>query len=176
MLKCVLLDANIIIESYVLGAWEKLVNQTEIYVSSVIVKDEALFYSTADGEIPEPIKLERLIAEGKIKEFSATGQEVQEFRDRFDRLFVEGLHDGEAECLALMMHDKVTDTYFCSADATAIQALSMIGHSSLGISFERLLQQSGLTKKLRPHYTEAFFRKQLQIGSQNLITKQGLKR
>ena len=37
MLKCVLLDANIIIESYVLGAWEKLIGQAEIFVSSVIV-------------------------------------------------------------------------------------------------------------------------------------------
>ena len=176
MLKCVLLDANIIIESYALGAWEKLVNQTEIYVSSVIVNDEALFFSTKDGEIPEPIKLKKLITEGKIKETSATTQELRGFRDKFDSLFVGGLHDGEAECLALMMYERGTDTYFCSADATAIQALTMIGLSEFGISFESLLKQAGLTKRLRPHFREAFFKQNEKIGFQNLITRQGLKR
>jgi hypothetical protein len=176
MLKCVLLDANVIIESYVLGVWEKLIDQTEMYVSSVIVKDEARFYSAADGAIPEPINLKKLISEEKIKEVTATAKEVKGFRDKFDSVFVEGLHDGEAECLALMMYDRVTNTYFCSADATAIQALSMIGHSAFGISFERLLQESGLTKKLRRHYRDRFFKKHIQIGSQNLITGQGLKR
>ncbi|MFC1875665.1 hypothetical protein ACFL2E_00095 [Thermodesulfobacteriota bacterium] len=139
MLKCVLLDANIIIESYVLGAWEKLIGQTEIFVSSVIINDKARFYSKADGEIPEPINLKKLTSEGKIKEVAATAQEVKGFRDKFDSVFVEGLHDGEAECLALMMLDRVT-------------------------------------KRLRPHYRDVYFKQHIKIGSQNLITGQGLKR
>ena len=36
MLKCVLLDANIIIESHKVGVWEKLIDRVEIVVSSIV--------------------------------------------------------------------------------------------------------------------------------------------
>ncbi len=75
-----------------------------------------------------------------------------------------------------MMYERVSDTYFCSADATAIQALTMIGLSEFGISFERLLQQAGLTKRLKPHFRDAFFKQNEKTGFQHLITRQGLKR
>ncbi len=39
MLKCVLLDANIIIESHKVGVWEKLVERVEIVVSIVFSLD-----------------------------------------------------------------------------------------------------------------------------------------
>jgi hypothetical protein len=44
MLKCVLFDANIIIEAYQLGVWEKLIDRMEIIVSSIVAHSEALFY------------------------------------------------------------------------------------------------------------------------------------
>lgn len=57
MLKCVLLDANIIIEAYELGIWEKLVEKTEVSVSSIVAHKEALFYTEKEDGIPEPINL-----------------------------------------------------------------------------------------------------------------------
>jgi len=174
MLKCVLLDANIIIEAYKMGVWEKLIEKVEIIVSSIVAHDEALFYSKKEGGVPEPIKIKNLIEEGKIKEFSASQEEIAEFLNKFDRLFVEGLHIGESESLALIMNCKLDDTLFCSGDATAIQALAMIGFSDLGISFEILLKKTGLQKKLRKHFLEKFFKENINIGAQNLITGQGL--
>lgn len=175
MLKCVLLDANIIIEAYKMGVWEKLIEKVEIIVSSIVAHEEALFYSKKEGGVPEPINLKNLIEEGKIKEISASQEEIAEFLNKFDRVFVEGLHIGESESLALIMNCKLDDTLFCSGDATAIQALAMIGFSDLGISFEKLLKKTGLQKRLRKHFLEKFFKENINIGAQNLITGQGLK-
>lgn len=122
MLKCVLLDANIIIEAYKFGIWEKLVEQVEIRVSSIVAHSEALFYSKKERRVPEPIDLKRLITKGKIEEFPATQKEITTFLNKFDRVFVGGLHDGEAESLALIMHGGMKDTLYCSGDSTAIQA------------------------------------------------------
>lgn len=176
MLKCVLLDANIIIEAYRLGIWEKLVENCEISVSSIVARDEALFWSRKEGGIPEEINLQILISGGKIKEFSASDTEMGTFLNKFDSVFVQGLHAGENEALALIMHGKIIDTFYCSADATAIQALAMIGCSELGISMEAMMKKSGITKRLRRHYTDKFFKDNIKIGRQNLITGQGLKR
>jgi hypothetical protein len=61
MPKCVLLDANIIIEAYKMGVWEKLIEKVEIIVSSIVAHDEALFYSKKEGGVPEPINLKNVI-------------------------------------------------------------------------------------------------------------------
>ncbi len=175
MLKCVLLDANIIIEAYRLGIWEKLIDNVEISVSSIVARDEVLFWSKKEGGIPEAINLEKLISKGKIKEFAASADEVAAFLNKFDSVYVQGLHAGENEALALIMHGKINDTLYCSADATAIQALAMIGHSDLGISMEIMMKKSGITKRLKVHYSEEFFKRNINIGKQNLITGQGLK-
>jgi len=156
-------------------SFEKLIDRMEISVSSIVAHDEALFYSTAEKRIPEPINLKRLITDGKIKEFSASREEIAVFLNKFDRVFVEGLHAGEAESLALIMLERLKDTLYCSGDATAIKALAMIGHSSDGISFEKLLKKAGLQKKLRKQFKDKFFRENIAIGSENLITGKGLK-
>lgn len=44
MLKCVLLDANIVIESHKVGVWEKLVDKVEIVVSSIVAHKESMNY------------------------------------------------------------------------------------------------------------------------------------
>ena len=62
MLKCVLLDANIIIEAYHLGIWAKLIERVEICVSSIVAHTEALFYIRKEKRVPEAINLKNLIA------------------------------------------------------------------------------------------------------------------
>ena len=176
MLKCVLLDANIIIEAYELGIWEKLIEKVEISVSSIVAHKEALFYTEKENGIPEPINLRRLIDEGSIKEIGATPAEMTAFYSKFDSVFVGSMHDGEAESLTLIMHGTIDDTLYCSGDARAIQALAMIGHSDAGVSFETLLKQTGLQKKLRKQFTERFFKENTASGSTNAITGIGLKK
>jgi hypothetical protein len=174
MLKCVLLDANIIIESHKVGVWEKLTEKVEIVVSSIVAHKEALFYSEVEGKIPEPIHLKQLIQDGKIKEISASPEEIADFLNYFDRVFVFGLDDGEIESLALIKSEKIKDTLFCSSDGPAIQALAMIGHSDAGISMEMLLKETGLQKNIECQFSDAFFQKHLKKGTENLIQGVGI--
>jgi hypothetical protein len=97
MLKCVLLDANIIIEAYQLGIWENLIEKAEISVSSIVAHTEALFYVSKEKRIPEAINLKALISKGKIKKHCASTEDLAELYSRFDRVFIEGIHDGEKE-------------------------------------------------------------------------------
>ena len=95
---------------------------------------------------------------------------------RFDRVFIEGIHAGEAECLALILKRRVKEALFCSGDAAAIQALAMLDRSEKGISFEALLKKTGLKQSLRRHFTEKFFRENLRQGTRNRIMQTGLKK
>jgi len=65
-----------------------------------VAHKESLFYSKEEGGIPEPINLKRLILDGKIKEISATPEEMANFLNYFDRVYVFRLDDGEIECSA----------------------------------------------------------------------------
>lgn len=75
-MKLLLLDANVIIKAHKLVIWELLVERAEIVVPSIIARDEVLFYSLEEGQIPTSINLPLLIDAGKIKEFSATPEEL----------------------------------------------------------------------------------------------------
>ncbi len=173
--KCVLPDANVIIEAYKLGVWDALMERVEIVVPSIVAFDEALFYSKELGEVPKSILLKKLIDLGKIKHVSATVAQMGSVRSVFDRVFVQGIHDGELEALAILKSNTISDPLFCTGDALAIQALAMIGHSESGVSMEILLKNTGLKKLLDKQFSERFFKNNLATGKQNLITGQGLK-
>lgn len=169
-----LLDADIVIESHAVGIWQKLVEQCKLILPSTIVHDEALFFQRQINGIPEDINLRSLIEAEKITELSATAEELASLRGLFDRVFIETLHPGETEALALLKAGKAPGTWFCSGDARAIQAIAMIGMPERGISMEALLRRVGLTKPLRKQFREDFFRKNLRVGQLNRITREGL--
>jgi len=171
--KCVLLDANIIIEAYSQGVWEVLVDKVDLVVSSIVAREEALFF--VRGELPQAINLRKLISEGKVTEIAATAQQMISMNGYFDRNFIEGLHEGEAEALALVKAGGIGEALYCTGDANAIQALAMLGHSEIGISMESLLKQAGLQKQLDIQFTEKFFRTNIGIGKENRITGRGLR-
>jgi hypothetical protein len=172
--KLVLLDADIVIKAYEIGVWSELIDRVQIVVTSIVARDEALFYSKELGKIPEEINLLELIKEGKISELTASNTEISILLDNFDRVFIEGLHKGEVEALALIYSGKALEYNFCSGDKVAIQGLAMIGYSYLGISMEKLLYGVGLQKKLSHGFTDLYFKKWLKIGNQRFVTKNGL--
>ena len=173
-LKLVLLDANIVIKAYEIGIWSELISKVEIAVPSIVAHTEALFHSKVLGKIPEEINLPKLILEGKIVELSASDIEMSDLYNKFDRVFLEELHGGEAEALALIYAGKFLEYKFCTTDKVAIQGLAMIGYSSNGISMEKLLSSVGLQKTLSHEFTDLYFQQWLKIGSQRFITKNGL--
>lgn len=169
-----LLDANVIIEAHKIGVWGKLIERVEIVVSSIVAHKESHFYYKKEGGIPEPINLKRLIQNGKIREISASPEEMVDFSNYFDRVFVFGLDEGEIESLALIKSNKLQDTLFCSSDGPAIQALAMIGHSNAGISMETLLKKTGLQKGLEHQFCDEFLKKHITKGSENYIRGVGI--
>ena len=58
----VLLDANAIIGFHELGAWGQIIKQHEVYIPSIVLRNEAFFYRTVDGR-RHPIDL--LLSVGK---------------------------------------------------------------------------------------------------------------
>lgn len=174
--KCVLLDAMIIITAHQEGIWLPLTEAFEIVVPSIIARDEVFFYSEKKRGIPKEINLPDLAANGKITELAATVEELKSLSDLFDPVFLEGLHEGESEALALLLSGKSEEAYFCSSDAKAIQALAMIGLSEQGISFEKLIKASGLSRPLPDHYSENFFKRNIKRGQENRITGLGLRK
>jgi hypothetical protein len=173
--RCVLLDASIVIEAYVLGVWEILVQQIQIIVPSIVSNDEALFYQKEIGRIPDEINLPKLIQSGKIQEFSADASDFAALDEVFDRVFIENIHSGEREALSLLFSGRTGDTVFCTSDSAPIRAMAILNLAEKAISFEKVLIQIGQTKKLPKQFTEEWFQKQLALGKQNLITGEGLK-
>lgn len=174
--KFVLFDANIIIEAYEMGIWDDLVEKVDVYVPSIVVHDEARFVKKEIGRIPEEINLLALIAEKRIFEISAEIEEIAQLDKIFDDLFMQRIHAGEREALAILYFNKKNDLLFCTADAMPIKGIAMLQLTERGISFEHLLKSIGIPKPLRYHFTESWFKEKLKVGQQNLITGEGLKK
>lgn len=172
--KCVLLDANVVIEAHRFEAWHKLTCDYEIVLPSIVVHDEALYYSRRVDGIPVDLDLPSLVERGTIVELAATAEELAGIFAAFDCVFIEQLDPGEIEALALLQKNKLPGAYFCTADAPAIRALAMLGMADKGISMQTLLAKIGLRKRLLEFYNEAFFKTNLCIGSQKGITGEGL--
>lgn len=172
--KCILLDANVVIEAHELGIWQKLTERLQLIVPSTVIHDEALFFSRTTRDSRKNITLQTWIEDAKITELSATYEELASIYSIFDRVFIETLHPGETEALALLKTDKAETAYFCTGDGHAVQALAMIGMSERGISMESLLASIGLKRRLKRQFTEAFFRLNRGAGQQKRITGEGL--
>jgi len=171
--KCTLLDANIVIEAHSLGVWEEMKTRYRLILPAVVSRQEALYYLYDGRSIP--IELTSQITNGDIDEYQATVVELEILNNTFENWFMQTLDSGEIEALALLQAGKATDTTFCTGDAPAIKALSMLGLSSQGISFERLLSKIGISKKLQPQFREDFFKRHSNSGSINFILGDGLR-
>lgn len=154
--------------------WETLLNKRPVAVPSIVAR-EALFYYQEPHQVSMPIDLPSLIQEGKVLEVTATGSELDALSQIFDRVFLEGLHDGEKEALALL-HSRQYPLEICSGDKIAIHALAMMDRGADGVSFEAVLRRIGLSKNVKGEFTEEYFKRHLGVGYQKRITGEGLRR
>lgn len=171
--KCLLLDSNVIIKAYELGIWSQLICNYEVVIPTTISHCEALYYNEPKGK-KKKIDLPDQVSKGIVSELEAVAGDLTSLFSVFAPWFIDVLHSGEAEALALIQMNKVGEAYFCTSDASAIQALAMLHKSHLGISFESVLSKIGVTKVLNHHFRDEFFRKHVRIGQINLVTGEGL--
>jgi len=172
---CVLLDANIIIQAHVSGVWSSLMEKITLVAPSIVLQ-EATHYIDPGTEMRMEIHLDKWVTDGSLRKVEASAEQISAHLMRFDPVFVQRMDRGEAEALALLAAGALSDHRFCTADGPAIQALCLLDIPDAGISFESLLRDTGLYRKLPPKCSEAFFREHLTIGAQKRITGEGLRR
>ena len=136
-----LLDADVIIDLHKLGLWKQITKSHKVSVPSIVLHKEVYYYEDENGR--HHIDLERE-AGITFSELSCSAQELLGFKERFDRVLQEELHDGEKEALALLQ--KQEDLVLCTCDHATIKALAILDLSEQSISVENLLKKSGMSK------------------------------
>lgn len=167
----VLLDADVIIDLHRFGIWKNILEKNKILIPSTILRREVFYFTDTSG-IRHYIGLID-DAGYTFTEVSTTAEDLIQFKQKFDRFVEEELDPGETEALTILNDRK--DCLFCTCDKAAIKVIALIGKREQGISFEKLLTLSGITKKLEPKHSENYFRKYLEEGSIMRIQRFGLK-
>ncbi len=144
-----------------------------IAVPSIIVRDEALFVDI--GATTIPLRLLDEIGAGKLYEIAAEASAMRDVQRLFDRAFVDGLHEGELEALAII-HTSEEEIVFCTADQMAIQAVAMLSRADRGVSFEMLLRKAGLWRKMERRFTEKFLKEHVEKGTIRRIKGEGIRK
>lgn len=170
----VLLDATFIIQAHVCGVWDQLMAQMNLVVPSAVWEESQHFIDNKTSE-QWWIHLERSLDQGLLRKVEATQGQIAALRLRFDDIFLERIHAGEEEALALLLAGQLPEHRFCTSDGPAIKALALLEMSDVGISFEAILHNAGFNSKTPKHFTERFFREQLDRGAQERITGVGLR-
>ena len=153
----IILDANVIINAFLLGYWKILISRYKIYVPATVLHDEVFYFDGHQGK--EPIKLMVFLEQGLIHELEASLEDYAYLQSLVKPTFFPSIDPGEKEALALLNH-------FCTGDALEIKLLGVLGLSDTGISTEYLLNQAGTKKALPRHFSEEFFRRQLSLEFQ----------
>ena len=140
----VLLDADVIIDLHKFGIWEHITKRNEILIPSTVLRREVYYYKDDSG-FNRSIDLIQEAGE-TFSEVSVTVEEIFNFKKKFERFILEELDTGETEALKIL--DDREDCFFSTCDKAAIKVIALLGKREQGMSFENLLESSGITKKL----------------------------
>jgi hypothetical protein len=171
--KCLLLDANIVIELFSLGLWDAFVKQCEVHLSEIVV-GEADYYEDPEGT-RHNIDLTSYRKSGQIQIFSHSADDLAEFKASFDPTYLEKLDPGETESLLHILSLQSEDLYLCSADAIVFRVLGNLKISEQGVSLEEVFHQFGFRRKLEYQFTREFRRRWSQEGLAESLHGKGCK-
>ena len=145
--------------------------QNKILIPSIVLRREVYFY---EDDFGHKHNIDLIQEVGKnFEEVSTTADELLDFKGKFVRFIEEELDPGETEALKIL--EGRSDCLFCTCDKVAIKVISIIGKREQGMSFEKLLKSSGITKGLEKKHTENYFKKYLDEGSILRIQRMGVK-
>jgi hypothetical protein len=152
--RLLLLDANIVIELFRQGIWDRVVEVCGVHLSRTVAEIEAHFYEDEDGE-KQYFDLAPDAQAGRITVFDMLPSDLEEFRSCFDPSYFERLDAGEAESLAFLLNSG-DPCLICSADSIVYKVLGNLDRAEQGISLEEVLQQTGLGRSLAWQFTKGF--------------------
>lgn len=171
--RLLLLDAGAVFAALQYECWEALLGCYEVVIGAVVVRVEAIFYTTRDGERLE-IDLPAEVARGRVREIEMSAQQLEEVRKMFTPEFRERIDDGELEAIAYLLENPHEEIRLVSGDGPAIQAVAMVDDDRRAISLAEALEYCGQTKNLPHQHSRDFTRRHLAEGSMRRIQGRGL--
>lgn len=176
--KLLLLDANVVLIAYRLGLWDQLKAKYEVYVTSIVADIEVKYVKTENSRVAVDLRAQEENGEIHIVEANAT--EMASATANFAEAFRQALDSGEIEGIAVMLRGELEGCSFCTGDTNGLQALGMLNLGECSISFEDVLEQSGLRSKLPmtlpPEFTRRNYDIQLKAGTGRRITGEYFKK
>ena len=168
--KLLLLDADVVIEIFRHGIWDKFLKVCDVHLSR-IVAGEAHFWTDAEDERHD-FDLQTYTTAGKITIFDVHPSELTAFLSRFDPTYLERLHPGETESLAFLVNS--TEPYLiCSADKIVYRVLGNLRRDDQGISLQEILQQVGLNRQLTRPFSKEYRDTWTKKGFQDSLQRTG---
>jgi len=153
-LKLLLFDANVVIELFRQGIWDKVVERCEIRLSRTVAEEEVKYWEEETGR-QHRIDLGTYIEAGNVKIFDVSFSEIQSYRERFGSMYFEKLDPGETESLVyLEKHQDLAK--ICSADKIVYRILGNYRLSDNGISLEEILDYIGLSRSLSHEFGKEY--------------------
>jgi hypothetical protein len=171
-LRFLLLDANVVIQLFELGLWQRIVDQCEILLARTVAELEVQFYFDAEGQ--HEIDLGDDIESKRIAIVDVPPSAVKNFMDQFGPLYLERLDPGEAESLAYLAVAN-DPCLICSSDAIVFRVLAQLGRVEQGLSLEEVLQQVGFGRTLPEQFTATFRERWTRRGQEEHVRGLGLK-
>jgi len=168
-----LFDAGVIIGAYELGVWDQLMKQCAITITSTVKDQEAYYWSDEQG-IGHEINLTEDVEAGRIKCVDVPLSQVDDFRKKFDPVYLDRMDAGEADSLAFLFFSK-EDWLITSTDSHVFKVLGCLGLEQCGLSLEEILRNTGLGRKVHWKYSKAFRTKYTSQGKQEGVSGLGLR-
>jgi hypothetical protein len=163
-LKRLLPDAVVVIAAHEGGYWESLCNTYEIALPGIIFEDELFYFGKQNKKALNP---SLWIKEKKVTRIDADISDFDNLTKKFSKTFLQSIHKGELEALAILLSQNHQGFYFSTADAAPIRALGALHIGSRGISIEELLEGIGKNTKNPPlllQYTKKWFQQKTAEG------------
>ena len=171
--RLLLLDANIVIELFRQGIWERVIELCDVYLSRTVAEEEAHFFVDEQRE-RQDFDLRLYAQDGRITVFDVMATEVASFCAGFQPSYMESLDPGEAESLAFLF-SSTEACFISSADKIVYRVLGNLNRGDQGVSLEEVLQQIGLGRPLTRAFTKEYRQQWTQMGARERVQGSGWK-
>lgn len=164
-LRFLLLDANVVIELFRQGLWDRILECCDVHLSRTVATTEAHFYEDDDG-LRHDFDLGSYEMSGLVTVFDVSLDQDRQLTRCFAPAYLERFDPGERESLAHL----VTSTWpymICSADSIVFKVLGFLNRAEQGISLEEVLQQTGFGRQVAWQFSKAFRERNTQQGFRN---------
>ena len=152
--RLLLLDANIVIELFHMGIWDRVLECCDVHLSRTIATTEAHFYEDDEGQRHD-FDLSGHEASGEIAVFDVSLAQDAELVKHFGTAYLERFDPGEREALAHLV-TSAAPWLICSADSIVFKVLGSLDRAEQGVSLEEILQQAGLGRPVSWQFSKAF--------------------